>query len=583
MGTKNNKTPSLTGEVVKAIRLYPVESLLFLVGTIISSMGQVVTIGSLLPVLTVLLSEGGQFDETVGGRASQMVGVVLKGLGLEGTLGALLMVFLLVALVCSLLGWLTDTYQAVYLRKMEDDVRFDLVNSVLSAEWGYLCKLGHGEFINAATQQAESHKTVIKYGFLVLASCVQGLVLICFALFIDFRLTLIGVGVCVVSAVFYGPVFRLSYKTGQRWAHAFDALHVSLLNILRSMKVIKASSLESYASKQLTIPIQSVSKAYMHQGVISSCLVRMSEVIAFMIISAMVYSGRFLLKMGINELFIVLIVFFRVVPNVRQIFSSYQCGRSVIASSEMVRKQIEEAQRARQGTGTLKAPAEWKRLEFRNVSFGYNGGDGLLYKNLSFDISPREFWGIVGPTGYGKTSLLDLVLGLTNPVFGEIYVDDVRLQDYDIASWHGQIGYLNQDPVVFAGTVRSNLLWGVESGQNGVDASRLLEVLDLAQFRKEQHSADSSILDLEVAESGNNLSGGEKQRLAFARVLLRSPSLLVLDEPSSALDAKTEKNLWEVLFNLRGKITLVMVTHKEDFLEYCDRVVRFGDGGVEIV
>jgi ABC-type multidrug transport system fused ATPase/permease subunit len=148
----------------------------------------------------------------------------------------------------------------------------------------------------------------------------------------------------------------------------------------------------------------------------------------------------------------------------------------------------------------------------------------------------------------------------------------------NLPAWHAQIGYLSQDPLVFAGTIRSNLMWGIESQLSDQTLYQALEQAHLSKLVEE----DPRGLEKEIIEGGNNLSGGEKQRLALARCFLRNPQVLILDEPTSALDIASEQKIMEVLEGLRGKVTLFVVTHRLDILKACSRVLRFAPSGVSL-
>ena len=175
-------------------------------------------------------------------------------------------------------------------------------------------------------------------------------------------------------------------------------------------------------------------------------------------------------------------------------------------------------------------------------------------------------------------SLLDLAIGLLEPQSGKVTIDGIAFNELDIESWHAQMAYLGQDAFAFAGTVRDNLVWG---GDRQWPDAELLNALHAVKLLGVGVSG-TEILNRDAGENGCNLSGGEKQRLALARLFLRQPSLMILDEPSTGLDASTEKDIFQSISSFFRKTTLIMVTHREELTRDADHIVRFVSDGIKV-
>jgi ABC-type bacteriocin/lantibiotic exporter with double-glycine peptidase domain len=242
---------------------------------------------------------------------------------------------------------------------------------------------------------------------------------------------------------------------------------------------------------------------------------------------------------------------------------------------DIVRQHINAAAASRAPEGGTPIPDNWKQVEFDSVSFAYKDSS-VIVNDLSLSIHRGEFWAIVGQSGSGKTTLLDLLLGLLRPQAGSVRVDNVPLTKADLRSWHAQVAYLGQDAFAFAGTLRENLTWGIDAHVNDSD---LLSALRSARLDS-IGALDAGILDRNVGENGSNLSGGEKQRLALARLFLRKPGLLILDEPTTGLDASTEKDIFESISQFFRSTTLIMVSHREELTKNADHVICFSPAGI---
>lgn len=218
---------------------------------------------------------------------------------------------------------------------------------------------------------------------------------------------------------------------------------------------------------------------------------------------------------------------------------------------------------------------EPRLLELKDVSFGYPSARGDALSNLSLTIPMGSTLGIAGSSGAGKTTLVDLVLGLLIPSTGTIQIDGVDLERV-LAAWRSRVGYVPQDVSLFDGTIAQNvaLTW---SGD--FDRDRVREALIRAQLWDVVEGRDGGI-DSRIGDRGLALSGGQRQRLGIARALYGDPLVLVMDEATSALDTKTESDVAFAIKNLKGQVTIVSVAHRLATIRDSDQVIFMRDGGI---
>jgi ATP-binding cassette subfamily B protein len=213
-------------------------------------------------------------------------------------------------------------------------------------------------------------------------------------------------------------------------------------------------------------------------------------------------------------------------------------------------------------------------VRFEGVTFGYDPARPVL-RNVDLVVEPGETVALVGPSGAGKTTLCSLVPRFYEPQRGRIAIDGIDLRDLTLASLRGQIGIVQQDVFLFAGTLRENIAYGrLGASQAEIrDAARRARLDALVAELPEG-------LDTVVGERGVKLSGGQKQRLAIARIFLRNPPILILDEATSALDTETERAILASLAELaRGRTTLV-IAHRLATFRNADRIVVVAGGGI---
>ena len=211
-------------------------------------------------------------------------------------------------------------------------------------------------------------------------------------------------------------------------------------------------------------------------------------------------------------------------------------------------------------------------VEFRDVSFAYAGQEPVL-QHLSFSLAPGEHVAIAGPSGAGKTTLLSLLLDFYRPTSGQVLFDGRPVQDYAVDSLRRRLGYVAQGTRLLTGTIRDNLLYG--DPQAG--AAEMEQAARLAGI----HEFIAGLplgYDSRLGENGVNFSEGQRQRLAIARALVKDPDILILDEPSSALDAETERSIFELLPKAVRHKTMIVVTHRPATLKAVDRVIELNAG-----
>jgi ABC-type multidrug transport system fused ATPase/permease subunit len=328
--------------------------------------------------------------------------------------------------------------------------------------------------------------------------------------------------------------------------------------------MVKALSLESNLARTMRPGFEDFASNAFHANVLISGQYAIMEIIAVVAVSSMLYAGLFLLSIPKSELVVILVLLFRALPLIRLAIDNYHRAYGLVPSLHIVRQQLVAARKAETRQGGIPVPADWKRIDFRSVTFAYD--DRSIVNDVGLSIRRGDFCAIVGPSGVGKTTFLDLLTGLLEPQAGAVQIDGVSLKDADIESWHRQIAYLGQEAFAFSGTVRDNLSWG--SDVHWTDA-QLQDALRAARL--------DPILDRNAGENGSNLSGGEKQRLALARLFLRSPGLVILDEPTTGLDTATERDIFESILSSFRNTTIVMVTHREELTRDADHVLRFSD------
>jgi ATP-binding cassette subfamily B protein/ATP-binding cassette subfamily C protein len=219
------------------------------------------------------------------------------------------------------------------------------------------------------------------------------------------------------------------------------------------------------------------------------------------------------------------------------------------------------------------APAAFnKSIRLEDISFSYIKGAGVLH-SISLEIRKGEKIAITGESGGGKSTLVDLIIGIHKPVSGSLYIDDTLISGKNIRAWRSKIGYIPQSIYLFDGTVAENVAFG--SKPDDAKIKQTLQMANIWDFLASKEGIHTC-----VGEGGIQLSGGQQQRIGIARALYDDPDVLVLDEATSALDTETESKIMDEIYNVSKKKTLIVIAHRLSTVERCDRRIRIENGRI---
>jgi ATP-binding cassette, subfamily B, bacterial PglK len=246
---------------------------------------------------------------------------------------------------------------------------------------------------------------------------------------------------------------------------------------------------------------------------------------------------------------------YRVLPLAAASSSQVMSIASLIPSTETIASLLSEKVKKEKG---LALSAMTDKIEFQNVSFSYSKR-GMVLDNLSLTFENNKFYGIVGISGSGKSTIVDLMAGFFKPQKGRVLIDGVALQDADVSTWLCQLGLISQEAFIFSGTIEDNICFGVDTEDR--DQSRIKEATQIAYADEFIDTLPEGYQTM-VGERGVKLSGGQRQRLAIARAIYLNPPVIIFDEATSSLDANSEKKVQEAIEALHGKRTVIVVAHR---------------------
>ncbi|WP_405045395.1 ABC transporter ATP-binding protein [Paenibacillus sp. TAB 01] len=301
---------------------------------------------------------------------------------------------------------------------------------------------------------------------------------------------------------------------------------------------------------------------------------------ASVIIGCFIYFSVVSFRMQGEQVLLIVLIFSRLWPRFIGIQANLQQIAAAVPAFTALRELQKECFDATEISGGGAAEHDVKPLqiasgiECRNLSFRYEGSAGAYaLRGIQLHIRPKEMTAIVGPSGAGKSTLVDILMGLLQPESGQVMIDGQPLTGRNLLSLRRSIGYVPQDPLLFNGTIRDNLLM-MEPHATEEELYEALHFAAAGEFVARLPQG----LDTMIGDRGIRLSGGERQRLVLARAILRKPSILVLDEATSALDMENEAKIQEALDRLKGHMTLIIIAHRPSTIRNADQVITLEQG-----
>jgi len=260
---------------------------------------------------------------------------------------------------------------------------------------------------------------------------------------------------------------------------------------------------------------------------------------------------------------------FRMIPSLNRIMSSTQNIKYAQPVVNVLFEEIEKIEKIE-----IEAFKDFSvkdinfnnEIIFKNVHFKYNSSSIDTLYNISLSIKKGHSIGIIGSSGAGKSTIVDILLGLLKIDNGSILVDNINIYD-NLVSWQNNIGYVPQSIYLIDDTIKKNIAFGIDDYD--IDESKVMKAIQLAQLNDFIDSLDSG-LNTNVGDRGVKLSGGQKQRIGIARALYRNPKVLILDEATSALDNNTESDFMNAIYSLKGSITIIIIAHRLSTINNCD-------------
>ncbi|MEH6945327.1 ABC transporter ATP-binding protein [Bacillus sp. JJ722] len=459
-------------------------------------------------------------------------------------------------------------------------LREDTYKGLLQANWAFFLKKRKSDIINIMANETFNVSDGLYLFFRFVSNLIFTFIQISIAFYLSAKMTIFIIAFGLILIMLSKKFTKKSSALGEETFQLSKTYMAGITDHFNGIKDIKSNSLEA-AHMDWFI---SLSKK-MKENNINLTMVNTTSQVIFKIVSGLLIAtfAYFSIQMFMAQpaqLVVITVIFARLWPRFAVIQSNLEqlgyCIPSFKALEELQKECLNAQEVSALDHKDIIPITMEQGLTSRNVYFKYNPNENIYtLKNINIKIPSYRMTAIVGKSGAGKSTLIDLLMGLNKPDKGEVIIDNLPLTNEKLLSFRKSISYIPQDPFLFNGTIRENLIL-VDYHASIEDIWKALEFAAAADFVRKLPQG----LDTLIGDRGIKLSGGERQRLVLARAILRKPSILVLDEATSALDTESEAKIQRAIERLKGSMTIIVIAHRLSTIRNADQVLVMDKGSI---
>ncbi len=542
-------------------------SVIVLLCLLLAGLAEAASIGSLLPVLSVIANGEGADHSTIGAYVHGFLSMA----GIHSAIGNMILLAVALMAVKSLLSFAALSYAGVLAARVSVSLRRRLIAAFFDARWAFLANQKGGRLANTLSNDAARAGDAYLVSAQVAAYAIQVVAYVALNFLVNWRVALFGLigGVLVILAL--GRLVEIGRRAGYRQTDSTAELATLAADAMIGLKPIRAMwrhhAIQARIARSLkgvyrALVVRELSKAGLNQG---------SDLLVAVLVGLGLYLGHVVAGLPLAELLVSGIGFFQILSITSRLQRFLQQAVQLESAFVQTEALIHEVEANRERNPGHVSPPNPCDCRFADVSFQRSGR--FILDRLDMQVAKGEITVLQGHSGAGKTTIVDLLLGLHSPNSGAILLGDVSLVEVDIWAWRRRVGYVPQELILLHASVRDN----ITLLDPHITEEKVWEALAMAGAAPFVRQLPQG-LDAIVGEMGSRLSGGERQRISLARALVTNPSLLILDEVTSALDPVTEAEILANIAALKGRYTVLAISHRPAWSMVADRVYDIRDG-----
>ena len=536
---------------------------------IVTSLVETITLLFIAPIVDILASSGLESASAI----SHRIDAAITYLGLPVTLGVLFTFYIVLNVIKS--GFqVFSTYLVLKIKyALTRDLTMSSFYEFFQSGWAFFRTSQQGKLINTFIREinivGDAFAGVARFS----AAALQLAVFVSVPFYISWEVMSISMSVAFLLATPLLLLGKISHRLGVQNTSTSNDLSISIQESLSLAKVILGFANQQKNSKILEHNYDCHVNATLKSQTFASAITNSYSSIGLLAIIATLFAARWF-ALPLAETSILVVSFLRIIPVISQITNQKHLMDNSFPSYEQVMKLRGQAKEFKQPYGSKIFKGFDKAIKTEKLSFSYDGRRTLL-NNINVTIPKGRMIAFVGESGAGKTTLIDAIIGFNDPISGQILIDEIPLQNFNIDSYRKKIGYVPQESVLFNMSIMDNLLWATDDA-NDVDVKKVCKLANADEFIEKFSEGYHTV----VGDRGIRLSGGQLQRIALARAMIRKPDLLILDEATSSLDTHSEKLIQQSIENIAHETTVLVIAHRLSTIKKADCIYVLEKGRI---
>lgn len=535
----------------------------------VAALSEGLALGSLVPLLNLMT-----------GSSQHALEYFWNVLGWKPEGHALLLIYLLVFIAFVIVAAGTRSLSQVLAldvkTRVETAMREHMTDALLAMEWIDFIKLRQGDISKAMVLEGMQVGTGAMYVVLATGAAIAAAGYLAISFIVSYELSLIA----LTFGAFGGGIYLLASRAVRRYAdrlsHLVGDIGDRSAELFGNLKYFRASGQEANLRQRAALLFNTYGKVYLRSQLFDPMLRGGIEVMAALFIAGFLYYQLGVRHGSIAQILIFLAIFYRMVPRFLNVQSYLFQARTYLTWLDTYDIRMEAAHAAVQVSDGKTVPTFQNLVRFRDVSVTFPEQNKPALWNINLELHKGQSIALVGPSGGGKTTLTDVLIGLIRPSSGIVEVDDLDLNLLDQTAWRSRLGLVMQEPLMLHASIAVN----VAMSSDDLDIARVKNVLIAADAWDFVQQLPDGI-NTTIAERGARLSGGQRQRIAIARALYRKPEILILDEATSALDGYSEERIQSVIDKMEENMTIVIVAHRLKTIKNADQIYVIADGQIQ--
>ena len=553
--------------------------ILLLTMTLVSTFSEIIGLGLFYPIFQYINADGNVDLLLQSSNIWSYILSFIDFIGAEVSLAILLFFSFTGFLVRQIFMYIKAVYTVVINKDLEMKLCGKLFDSYLQADIEYYDLMPIGLLTNVLTHETVNATSAIMRPIDLMSHIIMLLGFFSVLLVVSVEMTLIALIVIAIASLLPRAWIKRSEKVGKDLVSTNNLLTTFLVERLRSPRLVRLSRTSKNEKDEFHDLVDRQRKNFVLATILTSKTELVLEPVVILLSLVFLYFSVTILSMSIELIGIYLLVSMRLMPAVKGTLLLVQSIKTSIGSIEVVNDRLQQMLKSKEiDGGNLTLEHEKIEVKFDSVSYKYPSSNKLALDSLSFSLLANKTNAIVGPSGGGKSTLIDLIPRLRTPSFGLMTINDLPIASYSIKSLRKAIAYVPQNPQIFNGSIESHIRYGnlEATDQDVYKAARLAGANNFIMDLPEQYRTL-------VGENAINLSGGQRQRLDLARALIQMAPLLILDEPTSNLDADSEDSFNKTLIQIASETntTIVIIAHRLSGISRSDQIIVLKNGKVE--